>query len=105
MEDLEAIKASIFSLQAAKISLAVSPAISMVDDSIFKERLSAALMKNAEVNQPWSTIGVTQWIESGRWWLLIVSFHGKTLDARYRTEYTNNRNHKGTNGALHRLRT
>lgn len=27
-------------------------------------------MQNAEVVQPWSTIGVDQWIECGRWWLL-----------------------------------
>lgn len=44
--------------------------MSAVDDDLFKTSLSAAFMKSAEVNQPWSTIGVDQWIESGRWWLL-----------------------------------
>ena len=32
--------------------------------------LTRALTTNAEVNQPWSTIEVDQWTESGRWWLL-----------------------------------
>ena len=46
------------------------PSVSAIDDELFKTSLSAALMKNAEATQPWSTIGVDQWIESGRWWLL-----------------------------------
>ena len=46
------------------------PSLSAVDDELFKTSLSAAFMKSAEVTQPWSTIGVDQWIESGRWWLL-----------------------------------
>ena len=48
----------------------LTPSVSAVDDELFKTSLSAALMKNAEATQPWSTIGVDQWIESGRWWLL-----------------------------------
>ena len=48
----------------------VAPSVSAIDDELFKTSLSAALMKSAEVTQPWSTIGVDQWIESGRWWLL-----------------------------------
>ncbi len=47
-----------------------NPTLSVVDDELFKASLSAAFMKSAEVTQPWSTIGVDQWIESGRWWLL-----------------------------------
>lgn len=47
-----------------------SPAVSVVDDELFKSSLSAAFIKNAEVSRPWSAIGVDQWIESGRWWLL-----------------------------------
>ena len=43
---------------------------SAIDDESFKTSLSAAFMRGAEVNQPWSTIGVDQWIESSRWWLL-----------------------------------
>lgn len=48
----------------------MNPSVSAVDDELFKTSLSAAFMKSAEVTQPWSTIGVDQWIESGRWWLL-----------------------------------
>jgi hypothetical protein len=39
-----------------------------VDD----ELLSATLMKNAEILQPWNTIGADRWIKAGRWWLLKV---------------------------------
>lgn len=48
----------------------VAPSVSAIDDELFKTSLSAALMKSAEATRPWSTIGVDQWIESGRWWLL-----------------------------------
>ena len=48
----------------------VTPLVSALDDELFKTSLSAALMKSAESTQPWSTVGVDQWIESGRWWLL-----------------------------------
>ena len=47
----------------------VAPSVSAVDNELFRTSLSAALMKSAEATQPWSTIGVDQWIESGRWWL------------------------------------
>lgn len=46
------------------------PSISAVDNESEKLTLSASFMQNAEVLQPWSTIGVDQWIESGRWWLI-----------------------------------
>ena len=46
------------------------PSISALDDDSGALTLSASLMRQAEVLQPWSTIGVDQWIESGRWWLL-----------------------------------
>jgi hypothetical protein len=49
------------------------PSVSVVDDEMFKISLSAILMGNAEVLQPWNTIGVDQWIQAGRWWLLKVS--------------------------------
>ena len=51
-------------------SQSMTPSVSAVDDELFKTSLSVALMESAEVTQPWSTIGVDQWIESGRWWLL-----------------------------------
>lgn len=35
--------------------------------------LNRALMKNAEIGQRrWSSIGVDEWIQAGRWWLLKV---------------------------------
>ena len=46
---------------------------SLVKDDISRSSLSAVLLKHAEVHQPWSTIGVSQWIETGVWWLLRVS--------------------------------
>jgi hypothetical protein len=46
----------------------MTPLISLVDD----ELLSATLMKNAEILQPWNTIGADRWIKAGRWWLLKV---------------------------------
>jgi hypothetical protein len=45
-----------------------TPLISLVDD----ELLSATLMKNAEIWQPWNAIGADRWIKAGRWWLLKV---------------------------------
>lgn len=46
-----------------------------VKDEVFKASLSAALMKNAEALGPWSTIGINEWIETGRWWLIRVCNH------------------------------
>lgn len=50
------------------------PTISGIGDRAFKSPIfSAALMKNAEVGQRrWSSIGVDEWIQAGRWWLLKV---------------------------------
>ena len=45
----------------------------LVKDDISRSSLSAVLLKHAEMHQPWSTIGVSQWIETGTWWLLRVS--------------------------------
>jgi hypothetical protein len=42
------------------------------DDEIFQTSLRIALMENAEVLQPWDTIGADQWIQAGKWWLLKV---------------------------------
>lgn len=56
-----------------------NPSVSAIDDELFKTSLSAAFMKNAEVSQPWSTIGVDQWIESGRWWLLRSQMESYTI--------------------------
>jgi len=37
-----------------------------------KISFSRTLMKNAETSRPWKTIGIDQWIQAGRWWLLRV---------------------------------
>jgi hypothetical protein len=42
------------------------------DDEILQTSLRIALMENAEVLQPWDTIGADQWIQAGKWWLLKV---------------------------------
>ncbi len=77
----------------------------MVDDDIFKETLSAAFMKNAEVNQPWSTIGVNQWIESGRWWLVLVSAQAGVPKASHGIGNANAFDQKGANGTFYDLET
>ena len=83
--DMRAIKDFMASLQVAKAPGENPPgeitsknshgksldlSVSALDDKPFKWSLSAAFIKSAEVTQPWSTIGVDQWIESGKWWLL-----------------------------------
>ena len=70
--DVSDIKSYILGNKTAPI-----PSLSVVEDEVFKASLNAALMKNAEISQPWSTIGVDVWIEAGRWWLLRVGtyFH------------------------------
>ena len=60
------------SSQNSKNQFSVPPSVSMVDNVTFRDSLGAALMKNAEVLQPWATIGVDQWIQAGRWWLFKV---------------------------------
>jgi len=60
------------SSQNSKNQSSVSPSVSVVDNVTFRASFSAALMKNAEVLQPWGTIGADQWIQAGRWWLLKV---------------------------------
>jgi hypothetical protein len=48
------------------------PVVSVEGDELFKVSLSATLMENAEVLQPWGSIRVDQWVQAGRWWLLKV---------------------------------
>ena len=43
---------------------------SAFNDERSKISLSESLMNSAQVSQPWSTIGLDQWIEAGRWWFL-----------------------------------
>ncbi|KAI5840126.1 hypothetical protein DFP73DRAFT_197664 [Morchella snyderi] len=49
-----------------------NPSISAINHKALKKTLlSAKLMENAEVGKRrWSAIGVDEWIQAGRWWLL-----------------------------------
>lgn len=50
-----------------------SPMISCIGGGFKIPLLSAELMKYAEVGQRrWSSIGVDEWIQAGKWWLLKV---------------------------------
>lgn len=50
-----------------------TPIISGISGAFKTPLLSAELMKNAEVGlRRWSAIGVDEWIQAGRWWLLKV---------------------------------
>lgn len=51
-----------------------SPSISMTGNAGFgTPLLNAALMRNAESGKRrWASIGVDEWIQAGRWWLLKV---------------------------------
>lgn len=48
----------------------------IIDNEVFKiSAMGAALMKNAETGQRrWSAIGIDEWIQAGRWWLLKAGF-------------------------------
>lgn len=51
-------------------------------------QLNAALMKNAEVGQrKWSSIGVDEWIQAGRWWMMKVCLSQMILLIRYIANY------------------
>ena len=65
--DVQAIRGYIASHEGSEL---LTPSLSVVEDDHFRSAMSATLLKYAETNQPWSTIGVSQWIETGRWWLL-----------------------------------
>lgn len=53
-----------------------TPIISGISGAFKTPLLSAELMKKAEVGRRrWSAIGVDEWIQAGRWWLLKVNPH------------------------------
>lgn len=51
-----------------------TPTVSSIENQGFgTPLLTKALMKNAEIGQRrWASIGVDEWIQAGRWWLLKV---------------------------------
>jgi hypothetical protein len=71
-DDIRDIKSYIRASSTNQSQSSKLPLVSVIDDDAFKVSLSAALMKHAEVLQPWRSIGVDQWIQAGRWWLLKV---------------------------------
>ena len=77
-KDVREIKSYIAGQQIAETQSI--PSISASDDDSEALSLSASLMKHAEMLQPWSTIGVDQWIESGRWWLLRAQLELASLE-------------------------
>lgn len=43
-----------------------------LDEELLAE-LSAAFLKSAETgNRPWASIGIDDWLQAGRWWLVKV---------------------------------
>lgn len=55
-------------------------AVNIKTSKISLLHLNAALMKNAEVGQrKWSAIGVDEWIQAGRWWMMKVGFQSMNL--------------------------
>jgi hypothetical protein len=43
------------------------------DDDVSKQIFSIALLKKSQVTHNWASIGLSEWIGAGRWWLLRVS--------------------------------
>lgn len=60
------------SLKSQTVEASAAPSLSAVDDEIAKLSLVSAMTKHTEIIQPWNTIGLDQWIQSGRWWLLRI---------------------------------
>lgn len=54
-----------------------TPAISATGDSPSGMTfISSIFIKNAEIgNRRWASIGVDEWIQAGKWWLMKVGFH------------------------------
>ena len=71
-KELKAIKSHIRGESIASNLPSNSVTLSATDNDDFNETLKAALTKAAEVVQPWSTIGIDQWLEAGRWWLQLA---------------------------------
>jgi hypothetical protein len=51
----------------------VSPQPGLDDDDVVLASFSATLLQNLPTSQHWASIGVSEWIGAGRWWLLKVS--------------------------------
>ena len=65
--DVQAIRDYLTTQQGGREIL--TPSLSAVDDETLRSSISAILLQKAEESQPWTTVGVTRWIDTGRWWL------------------------------------
>lgn len=62
-------------IQSPQPSGSKAPMVSAIgNDRLFAVSLTLELIKNAEVRRGWSAIGVDDWIQAGRWWLMKVWF-------------------------------
>lgn len=43
-----------------------------MEDEVFNASISANLLRYAEVEKPWASIGLFDWIQAGKWWLIRV---------------------------------
>ena len=59
-----------------------TPSLSIVEDDLSRSSLSTRLLKYAEISQPWSTVGVSQWIETGTWWLLRSQLETRPIQSK-----------------------
>ncbi|KAF8460107.1 hypothetical protein BDZ91DRAFT_833254 [Kalaharituber pfeilii] len=63
-------------------SLAPSLTAPAAPDTFFRNTFSERCMKLAQVTQPWTAIGVEEWIKAGRWWLLRAGAELESLPAQ-----------------------
>ena len=78
-KELKAIKEYVRVSKDGPTSARKTLVLSSVDDEVFNETLKAALMRAAEIDKPWSTIGIDQWMEAGRWWLQLAQMDLSTV--------------------------
>lgn len=58
-----------------------SPLLKASLDEEVRAELSAAFLRSAEIgNRPWASIGIDDWLQAGKWWLLKVP--GKLMITR-----------------------
>ncbi|KAH7207543.1 hypothetical protein BKA60DRAFT_624307 [Fusarium oxysporum] len=51
-----------------------SPLLNAPLDTEVRAELSAAFLRSAETgNRPWATIGIDDWLQAGKWWLLKIA--------------------------------
>lgn len=66
------IKDDIDGIQELLVDSAQIPVISTVEGKAFQITLSQQFLREAERVRPWRAIGLDEWIQAGRWWLMKV---------------------------------